>query len=60
MMVQIVPAIPMANMLFNKLYELYYTIARLGLGLGGIVYDIEIPRTRCASRCEGIDELDQL
>ena len=42
------------------LLELYYALARLGLGLGGLVYDIEIPRTRCASRSEGIDELDQL
>jgi len=42
------------------LLELYYAIARMGLGMGGIAYDIEIPRTRCASRSEGIDELDQL
>ena len=43
---------------YETLLELYYALARLGLGLGAIVYDIEIPRTRCASRCEGTSELD--
>ena len=54
MMAQIDPAIPMVNML---LLELYYTLARLGMGIGGIVYDIQIPRTRCASRSEGTSEI---
>ena len=43
---------------YATLLELYYAIARMGLGLGGILYDLDIPRTRCASRSEGIDELD--
>ena len=36
------------------LLELYYAVARLGLGLGAIAYDIEIPRTLCASRSRDI------
>jgi hypothetical protein len=40
MTAQIDPAIPMVNTLFNKLYELYWAIAQMGLGLGGIAYDL--------------------
>ena len=40
------------------LLEFYYAVARMGMGLGGILYDLNLPRTRCASRSEGIDELD--
>jgi len=42
-------AILMVNML---LLDLYYSIARVGLGIMGIGFDLKIPRTRCASRCE--------
>ena len=38
------------------LLELYWAVARMGLGLGGILYDLDIPRTRCASRLEGTSE----
>ena len=47
-------------MMNDYVFNLYWSIAQMGLGMGGVAYDIEIPRTRCASRCEGIDELDQL
>ena len=43
---------------YDILLEFYYAVARMGLGLGGVAYDLDIPRTRCASRSEGIDELD--
>ena len=33
---------------YATLLELYYAIARMGIG--GVAYDIEIPRPRCASR----------
>jgi hypothetical protein len=36
-----------------SLLELYYALAQLGLGLGGIVYDLNFA-TLCASRSEGI------
>ena len=38
------------------LLELYYAIARMGMGLGEVARDLDIPRTRCASRLEGTSE----
>jgi hypothetical protein len=46
MTARIKPVILMANTLF---FEFYYAIAQMGLGLGGIVYDLNLPG-QCASR----------
>jgi hypothetical protein len=55
MMELILPARPMVNMLFNKLYELYelyWALAQMGLGLGGVAYDLS-PLERGALRARG-------
>ena len=41
---------------YEILLELYWAVARMGLGLGGAAYDLNLPRTRCASRLEGTSE----
>jgi hypothetical protein len=32
------------------LLELYYAIARMGLGMGGIAYDLNLPRSALRAR----------
>ena len=41
---------------YEILLELYWAIARMGLGIGAVAYDLNLPRTRCASRLEGTSE----
>ena len=41
-------------MMNDWLFNLYWAIARMGIG--GVAYDLDIPRTRCASRLEGTSE----
>ena len=41
---------------YVTLLEFYWAVARMGMGLGGVAYDLDIPRTRCASRLEGTSE----
>jgi hypothetical protein len=43
-------------MMNDWLFNLYWAVARMGLGLGGVARDLDIPRTRCASRLEGTSE----
>lgn len=45
-------------MMNRCLFNLYWAMARLGLGIGAIAYDLNIPHARCASRREGFSELD--
>ena len=42
-------------MMNDWLFNLYWAIARMGMGLGGVAYDLNLPR-QCASRLEGTSE----
>ena len=40
---------------YDTLLEFYWAVARMGMGLGGVAYDLNLPR-QCASRLEGTSE----